>query len=65
MSIPTKTPELIPNADSERADALAEAQREAMERTMREPLGNISRKAGQIERESPLFFGAGSNPTLF
>jgi len=31
----------------------------------REPLGNISTKAGRIERDSPLFFGSGENPTLF
>lgn len=58
-------PELIPNADSERADALAEAQREEMERTMRSPLANLSAAAGEMERESPLFFGTGNNPTLF
>jgi hypothetical protein len=32
---------------------------------MLEPGRNISDKAGQMERNSPLFFGTGSNPTLF
>jgi hypothetical protein len=36
-----------------------------MERILREPLGNVSRKAGQMEREAPLFFGTGENPDLF
>jgi hypothetical protein len=32
---------------------------------MLEPGRNISDKAGHMERNSPLFFGTGSNPTLF
>lgn len=32
---------------------------------MREPGRNISDKAGRMERESPLFFGAGDSPSLF
>lgn len=30
-----------------------------------EPLGDISKRAGRIEREAPLFFGSGENPGLF
>lgn len=29
------------------------------------PIDNISKKAGEMEREAPLFFGTGENPTLF
>lgn len=57
-------------AGMETADADRETIRqltEAAELTakMREPGRNISDKAGQMERNSPLFFGAGLNPTLF
>lgn len=30
-----------------------------------EPLGNISKQAGEMEREAPLFFATGENPSLF
>jgi len=30
-----------------------------------EPKADISRKAGEIERNSPLFFGTGANPSLW
>jgi hypothetical protein len=30
-----------------------------------EPLGSISAKAGEMERNAPLFHGTGCNPTLF
>lgn len=52
-------------SDSEREEARATAEREAMEARMREPLGSISSKAGRMERDSPLFYGSGDNPTLF
>jgi hypothetical protein len=52
-------------SDRDRHEARAEAEREAMEAKMREPLGSISGKAGRMERDSPLFFGTGDNPTLF
>lgn len=32
---------------------------------LREPGKDISRKAGEMERTSPLFFGTGANPGLF
>jgi hypothetical protein len=31
----------------------------------KKPIADISQEAGRIERESPLFFGKGANPTLF
>ena len=36
-----------------------------MEAKMREPLARIDGKVGKLERESPLFFGTGQNPSLF
>lgn len=57
-------------AGMETADADRETIRqltEAAELTqkMREPGRNISDKSGHMERNSPLFFGTGHNPTLF
>lgn len=57
-------------AGMETADADRETIRqitEAAELTarMREPGRNISDKAGHMERNSPLLFGTGHNPTLF
>jgi hypothetical protein len=51
-------------ADQDRAEALAVAQAEELSAELRRPLKDISRKAGQMERESPLFYGQ-INPTLF
>jgi len=51
--------------EADRAEAKALAEREALEAKMREPLANIDRRTGDIERDSPLFFGTGNNPTLF
>ena len=52
-------------ADKDRAAALAKAEADAMSATMREPKADISAKAGEMERNSPLFFGSGDNPGLF
>jgi hypothetical protein len=49
----------------ERMEAEREQQREDLEAEMRKPLGSISDAAGGMERDSPLFYGTGSNPTLF
>jgi hypothetical protein len=49
----------------QRADAAAIQQGEELTAAMREPLKDVSRMAGRIERDSPLFFGLGENPTLF
>lgn len=51
--------------DADRGAALGIAQAEDLTAQMRKPLADVSIKAGRMERESPLFFGSGSNPTLF
>lgn len=62
---PLKTLPGMENAPAERAQALAEAEGEELTQAMRQPKADISAKAGRIEREAPLFFGTGENPTLF
>jgi len=52
-------------ADADRATARQLAEAEELTAAMRTPKADISAKAGRIERESPLFFGTGANPTLF
>ena len=51
------------DADRETARQLAEA--EELSAAMRQPLADISAKAGKMEQHSPLFYGMGDNPTLF
>lgn len=48
-----------------RGAALAESEGESLTAAMRTPQGDVSAKAGRIERDSPLFFGKGEAPTLF
>jgi hypothetical protein len=48
-----------------RIEAEAQTLRDQMNEIMRQPLRDISGKAGNIERDSPLFFGNGENPSLF
>lgn len=57
--------EAMGDVAADRAEALAEAQGEELTVAMLKPKADISAKAGRIERESPLFFGTGENPTLF
>jgi hypothetical protein len=57
--------DLFEGTEEERQKAEALAMREAMETRLRSSRGDISARAGQIERESPLFFGTGANPLLF
>jgi hypothetical protein len=52
-------------ADSERKQAGAAAQGEELTAMMLQPLKDVSRMAGRIERDSPLFYGTGDCPTLF
>jgi hypothetical protein len=52
-------------ADREREEARGLMQRMELEERMRTVKADISAKAGEMERNSPLFHGAGSNPTLF
>ena len=51
--------------EAERAEARAEAEGLELTAEMRKPKADISKSAGRIERESPLFFGTGDNPSLF
>jgi len=52
---------------SDREGKEARQQVEAAELTARliEPRPSIERRAGIMERESPLFYGTGDNPTLW
>lgn len=49
----------------DRAEAYGVAQAAAMSERLRSARGDVSRTAGRLERESPLFFGSGDNPGLF
>ena len=51
--------------DKERAEALGIAEAERLTEILHSKKGDVSDRAGKMERESPLFFGAGENPTLF
>ena len=53
------------SADQDRAHARAEAEGEELTAAMRQPARDISSMAGKMEREAPLFFGCGENPSLF
>ena len=52
---------MVAEGDQARADL----QQQGMEEQMRSPTGDISKAAGEMERNSPLFHGTGDNPTLF
>ena len=56
---------LFEGTRAEQEAARAKADAEAMTEIMRTPKADVSGKAGRMERESPLFFGTGSNPALF
>lgn len=49
----------------ERMEAERNQQRAELEDLMRKPLGSVSKAAGEMERNSPLFYGTGDNPNLF
>lgn len=53
------------SADQDRAQARAEAEGAELSAEIRRPIKDISRDAGKMERESPLFYGTGDNQTLF
>ncbi len=55
----------LETCDQDRAQALAAQTAEELTAEMRKPLADISRKAGRMERDAPLFFGTGENPSLF
>jgi hypothetical protein len=52
-------------AEREREEARGLMQRMELEETMRTVKADISAKAGEMERESPLFYGTSDNPTLW
>jgi hypothetical protein len=52
-------------AEREREEAKGIMERMELEERMRTVKADISEKAGEMERNSPLFHGKGSNPTLF
>jgi hypothetical protein len=57
--------ELFTDADREREKARQIQEAAELTLEMRRPLADVSEKAGQMERESPLFYGRGENPTLW
>jgi hypothetical protein len=57
--------ELFTDADKLRQVARDAKQAEELTAKMRTPLKDINIATGILERESPLFFGTGSNPALF
>ena len=57
--------ELFTGADLAREEARALAHAEELSAELKRPLKDISTASGILERESPLFFGTGNNPTLF
>jgi len=52
------------SAVAAQAQAAGEKQAEELTAKLLEPLGNINHRAGELERDSPLFFGK-VQPTLF
>ena len=57
--------ELFSDADRLREEARQLAQAQELSAILRTPKASIDRASGILERESPLFFGSGSNPGLF
>jgi hypothetical protein len=52
-------------AGEDRKQARAEFEGEELTAELLKPGKDISAKAGRIERDSPLFWGKGENPSLF
>jgi hypothetical protein len=57
--------ELFNDCDRAREAARLATEAEELTAKMRTPLKDISHATGILERESPLFYGTGSNPVLF
>jgi hypothetical protein len=57
--------ELFTGTIGERETARQLAEAEALTEMLRTPKADISKRAGRLERESPLFHGKGDNPCLF
>ena len=53
------------SAGADRKQARAEFEGEELTAELLKPGKDISSKSGRIERDSPLFYGSGANPTLF
>jgi hypothetical protein len=53
------------HAQAERILAQADATFAMLTGLMRRPLKTIDAETGRMERESPLFFGKGENPSMF
>jgi len=51
--------------EARREEARQRQESETLAEIMRTPKADVSKKAGQLERESPLSFGTGANPSLF
>ena len=62
---PSMTFDGMAEAVASQETAAAAYQGEELTAEMRKPLGDISHRAGEMERRSPLFFGTGDNPSLF
>lgn len=57
--------ELFSDVDKAREAARQEQEAREMTTQLRQPLKDVSKASGIMERESPLFYGTGNNPTLF
>ena len=55
----------LETCDTDRQIALGVAQAEELTALLRSRQGDISGTSGRMERESPLFFGTGANPSLW
>lgn len=55
----------LESVDEDRAEALAVSQAAELTAELRRPGRDISRRSGDMERNAPLFWGSGDNPTLF
>ena len=55
----------LETCDEDRAKAAALSLADDLTERLREPGRDISARSGRMERESPLFFGTGGNPSLF
>lgn len=53
------------SADAERLEALGLAEAQRLTEILHSAKADVSDKAGRMEREAPLFFGVGENPSLF
>lgn len=59
---------ILPGMDAAveaQASSAAQVSGEELTAKLLEPKADISKTAGKIERDSPLFYGTGDNPLLF